>query len=270
LGKNLALRFSVAIIGIPALIYICILGGYFLLALTILLAAIGGAEINFMLRARGYKASLFFSVLLPVLFVVGVFHNFPVIHLLTLTVFIHLIMIAVEYSRNEGGDLSQFLGDFFGRLLPVFYVALLASYIIWLDESTDKGGLFIILVFLIVWATDTAAYFGGLTTGRHKLSPTISPKKTLEGFLFGFIGALIAGVFSELVFLDLGWPRIIVISLAACLMGQLGDLFESAIKRHCGVKDSSSILPGHGGLLDRFDSFLFAIPAVYFIVMIWR
>jgi phosphatidate cytidylyltransferase len=146
---------------------------------------------------------------------------------------------------------------------------LLSSYIIRLDQDSVIGGRLLILIFMIVWAADTAAYFGGKAIGKHKLSETISPKKTWEGFYFGFLGALFAAVVAKLVFLDLSWPKIIVISLLACLFGQIGDLFESAIKRHCGVKDSSSILPGHGGILDRFDSFLFAVPVAYLILYIW-
>jgi phosphatidate cytidylyltransferase len=135
---------------------------------------------------------------------------------------------------------------------------------------TDSGGLLLILVFMVVWATDTFAYFGGKMIGRRKLSVSLSPNKTWEGFFFGFIGAALAAIVAKIWFLDISWIEIFVVSIAACFWGQIGDLFESAIKRHCRVKDSSAILPGHGGVLDRFDSFLFAVPAAYYIVIYWR
>ena len=269
MGKNLILRIVVAIFGIPALIYICVKGGFFLLGFTILLAVVGGAEISMMLSAKGYRSSLFLSVLLPLVFVVCAFYGYEVLDLLTITIFIHTIIIVIDYSRAKDLKLTEFPADFLGRLLPVFYVGLLSSYIIRLSKDFTIGGYLLILVFMVVWASDTAAYFGGKLMGKHKLSETVSPKKTWEGFYFGFLGALIAAVVAKLVFLNLDWIKVIVLALAACLFGQIGDLFESAIKRHCGVKDSSAILPGHGGILDRFDSFLFAVPIVYLILLVW-
>ncbi len=126
------------------------------------------------------------------------------------------------------------------------------------------------MTFLRVCAVDTAAYFGGKALGKKKLAPAISPNKTWAGFYFGFLGALIAVVVSRLIFLDIEWSKLIVMAGLACLFGQIGDLFESALKRYFGVKDSSAILPGHGGILDRFDSLLFAAPVVYLIVIFWR
>lgn len=270
MGKNLALRITVAIFGIPALIYICIKGDYFLLILGILLAVIGGLELGLMLRQRGYRANLALAIILPVLFVIAAFYEYPLLNLVVASFLLHTILNVIDYTRSGKTDLAQFLSEMFGRLLPVFYLGLLSSYIIYLGKIPEWGGYLLVFVFLIVWATDTAAYFGGLALGKHKLSLMLSPNKTWEGFYFGFAGALIAGIFSKLIFLDIGWPEIIVLSLAACLLGQIGDLFESGLKRHCLVKDSSSILPGHGGILDRFDSFLFAVPVVYLIFSYWK
>jgi phosphatidate cytidylyltransferase len=270
LSKNLVLRLVVALIGIPALIAICLLGGYFLLGFSLLLAGLGGMELALMMKIRGYRGNLFFSIVLPVAFIIAAFFNYPILNILIFSFFLLILTIVIDYSRADNSDLTLFLGDIFGRLLPAVYLGLTASYIIQLGNLSDNSGLYLILIFMVVWATDTAAYSGGKMFGRHKLSLSLSPNKTWEGFWFGFLGALLAALVAKFWFLDISWLKIIVISLLACFWGQIGDLFESAIKRHCKVKDSSAILPGHGGVLDRFDSFLFAVPAVYYVLIYWQ
>src|SRR5207244_2657146 len=118
----------------------------------------------------------------------------------------------------------------------------------------------ILLLFAIIWSGDTAAYYGGRAFGRHRLAPKVSPKKTIEGAIAGLLGSIAAGVIGGVWFLGEPWPELIWISAATAVTGQLGDLAESVIKRSAGVKDSSSILPGHGGILDRLDSLFFAAP----------
>jgi len=269
LSKNLALRLAVAAVGIPALIIICYLGGYFLLAFTVLLAGLGGLELARMFLQRGYRTNLFFSVLLPIAFVVAAFYAYPIVNILVLSFFLLVIFTVIDYSLVSNLDLEHFFGELCARFLPVFYLGLLASFIIKLGLMPDVGGWLLVYAFLIVWAADTAAYCGGIAIGKHKLSPVISPQKTWEGFYFGFLGAILAASVAKILFLDIGWFKIIIMAVVACFLGQIGDLFESAIKRHCRVKDSSELLPGHGGVLDRFDSFLFAAPTVYFIAIYW-
>jgi len=227
-------------------------------------------ELAMMLKKRGYRAGLFFSILLPVAFIIAAYYNYPILNILIFSFFLLILTTIIDYSRAGDPDLTPFLGDMFGRFLPAVYLGLLASYAIRLGDLPNIGGLLLILIFMVVWATDTAAYFGGKAIGKHKLSLSLSPNKTWEGFWFGFLGAVLAAVVAKLWFLDISWLKILVISLLACFWGQIGDLFESAIKRHCRVKDSSEILPGHGGVLDRFDSFLFAVPVVYYVAIYWQ
>jgi len=269
LSKNLALRLAVAVLGIPALIVICYQGGYYLLAFGVLLAGLGGLELALMFKKRDYRVNLFFSILLPVIFVLAAFFAYPITNVLILSFFLLVIFTVIAYSRAANVDLSRLSDELCGRFLPVFYIGLLASFVIKLGLMPEIGGRLLIFVFMIVWATDTAAYIGGIAAGKHKLSPIISPNKTWEGFYFGFLGAILAAVIAKSLFLEIGWFKIIVMAIVACFQGQIGDLFESAVKRHCQVKDSSGLLPGHGGVLDRFDSFLFAAPTVYFIALYW-
>ena len=270
MSKNLALRILVALVGIPLLIFICYRGDYFLLGFTILLTALGGSELAAMLRHKGYQASAILSVLMPVAFVLAAHFKYPLIDLIVFSLFLISLLIIIEYSKNKNYSLAAYPADMFGRLLPSIYIGLLGAYIILVGRIDDIGGKLLIFTFLITWLTDTGAYFGGKNLGRHKLSVLISPNKTWEGFYFGLTGAIVAAVLSKLVFLSISWVEILVMAVLASLFGQIGDLFESAIKRHCDIKDSSSILPGHGGILDRFDSFLFAVPVIYYIDKFWH
>ena len=124
----------------------------------------------------------------------------------------------------------------------------------------------IVFALVVVWSTDSGAYFVGRKLGKHKLWPEISPKKTIEGFIGGIIIAIIAVVIFEMITqLEIQWWKLLVVTIIASIVGQLGDLVESAVKRHYGVKDSGKILPGHGGILDRFDSLLFVLPLLHFL-----
>jgi phosphatidate cytidylyltransferase len=119
-------------------------------------------------------------------------------------------------------------------------------------------------VFFFIWAADTLAYVAGRALGKHKLAPSISPKKTWEGFIGGIVGAVLVGVALKYTWLGyLAWPHVIVLALIGGIVGPLGDLAESGFKRSVGVKDSGNVLPGHGGLLDRFDALILTAPLYY-------
>jgi phosphatidate cytidylyltransferase len=122
----------------------------------------------------------------------------------------------------------------------------------------------ILLLLVIIWVGDTAAYYGGRAMGRHLLAPKVSPKKTIEGAIAGLVGSVIAGV-AGAIWLHVPVSGLIWISAATAIAGQVGDLAESVLKRSAGVKDSSSIIPGHGGILDRLDSLFFAAPIFYWL-----
>jgi phosphatidate cytidylyltransferase len=127
------------------------------------------------------------------------------------------------------------------------------------------GGLTIIAIFASIWICDSAAYFAGRAMGRHKLFERVSPKKTWEGAIAGFIGAVLAFVAAKALVLPyLSYSSALICGGIVGIFGQLGDLAESLMKRDAGVKDSSALIPGHGGIFDRFDSLLFVSPLLYF------
>ena len=124
----------------------------------------------------------------------------------------------------------------------------------------------ILLAMVPLWAGDTAAIFAGKAFGKHLLAPTISPKKTVEGSVANLL-ACIAVSIPLAIWLNYSWATGLACGLCAGILGQAGDLFESALKRRAGVKDSGTLLPGHGGILDRIDSLLFTAPAVAYILL---
>ncbi len=145
----------------------------------------------------------------------------------------------------------------------VFYVGTLGAFV-GLLRDLPYGVFWVFALLAMTWLNDTFAYFAGHLFGRHKLAPMISPGKTVEGFLGGFVGSLVA--FLSVWFWiknDLEWTQgFLMVFLVGCL-GPLGDLSESLIKRSFGVKDSGNVIPGHGGMLDRVDALLFTAPVVY-------
>jgi len=165
------------------------------------------------------------------------------------------------------GNLQHHLIDSAVTLFGVAYIGVALCYLI-LIRAFPQGEYLVLFILLVTWATDTGAYYVGKRFGRHPLAPAISPKKTVEGLLGGLSFAVIA------VYVCRSWISQYDLTMMGCLVlgglvtitGVLGDLAESALKRSTGAKDSSRLLPGHGGMLDRIDSLLFTAPAFYYYV----
>lgn len=125
----------------------------------------------------------------------------------------------------------------------------------------------IVFGFILTWASDTGGYFAGSWWGKHKLAPLLSPKKTWEGFFGGFVLTVIVAIAGSLIIPDHALYKFIILGVAAGLLAPIGDLFASAIKRDMDIKDYGNIIPGHGGILDRFDSFMITVPLMYFFTL---
>lgn len=142
--------------------------------------------------------------------------------------------------------------------------------LVWLHQLPEHGPRWALFALMLVWAADTGAYFVGSRIGRRKMAPKISPNKSWEGFGGGLAGASLVAVVGVKL-LGLGWsdlPALVLLTLVAAMMSVAGDLFESLLKRHSGHKDSGHIIPGHGGMLDRLDSLLAALP-VFVVGKLW-
>lgn len=206
--------------------------------------------------------------------------------MVALLVFVLLVLL-VELFRQKGSAILNASSTVFGVMIislcfgtliytrelfpygfPVskFFPSSLADEA-QLATISRWGGYTVVSLFASIWVCDTAAYFGGLTFGRHRLFERVSPKKSWEGAVFGFFGALLTMIVARSVVLDyLRLQDAIIIGGLIGIFGQLGDLIESRLKRDAGVKDSSALIPGHGGVYDRFDSLVFVAPIVYLYI----
>ena len=179
------------------------------------------------------------------------------------------IMIVVLFSfiifLHSKYNITDISLTFFG----VFYIAFLLSFIV-LTRNLNNGFFFVWLIFIGAFSTDTMAYFSGLLFGKHKLMPAISPKKTVEGSIGGVIGCALTTLLYGLYLNKSGsidfipYYHFLLMGILCGIISQIGDWAASAIKRYVKVKDFGSIMPGHGGALDRFDSILFTAPVIYF------
>lgn len=180
-----------------------------------------------------------------------------------LGVFVALLAIPAWYVFS-GKSLENALPSSAVAVLATMYVGMLCGSLIRLRNDFPEGSKLVFFLLLVVWLGDTGAYYVGKAFGRRKLSPRISPKKTIEGMMGGVGASVIAAVVIHFTFLD-AFPlhHAIIAGAILSLAGVVGDLAESMWKRSADVKDSGTLLPGHGGLLDRFDSVLFTAPILY-------
>jgi len=150
-------------------------------------------------------------------------------------------------------------------LFPVLYLGLPLGMVMTIRDTWGREVL--LLVLLVVWVSDTAQFYAGTLLGRHRLAPTISPRKSIEGAVGGFIaGVAIMMTLGRLWLPAIGVPILAAIGAGLVALGIAGDLFESLLKRSANVKDSSGLIPGHGGVLDRIDALLFVVPAFYLVL----
>ena len=152
-------------------------------------------------------------------------------------------------------------------VMGALWIGMGLGFLLLLRDLPTHGRLALYTLLLAVWAGDTLAYLGGRLLGRHKMAPTTSPGKTWEGFLFGTAATIFVTFVALYKQHFLSIPQSIVLGAVLAVAGPLGDLFESLLKRDAGVKDSGSLLGGHGGMLDRLDAFFFAAPAAYFTIL---
>lgn len=255
-------RIISALVGIPLVVLAVWFGGIPLILLIGIVIVLGLREMNNMLVILGIKPSLWLAVTGGLILTAGSYlyndgYPGPTI---TIILFLHLLATVVLYPRYT-------LLDSAGTLMGTMYVGLLNYF--YLLRMLPDGWIWLIFTLAATWACDTAAYFVGTAFGRKKIAPALSPKKSVEGSIGGFAGSLLVGVLFSLIYDFLPLPKMLLLSLSLGAAAQVGDLLESAFKRQAGVKDSSGLIPGHGGILDRIDSTLFTTPLVYYFVLLF-
>jgi len=258
--SNLALRLLVASLGIPLLLWCAISGGYWLIGLVAAIQIALLSEWNNISLKQGvtlWPLSVALAVVGIDLFVFADGASWRV-GVVLLAIYVWILLSVFNFARKP----LQQLG--YGALF-LLYAALPIALWVPLSENSDmvrhSGMGALALLFAATWLCDSAAYFGGRTFGKHKLYPAASPNKTVEGAVSGVIGATVLLPILRVTGLAEPLPLdYVALPLVVGIAGQLGDLVESLIKREAGLKDSSQIIPGHGGVLDRFDSLLLSSP----------
>lgn len=255
-------RLLTAMVGVPLAVAGIWVGGWFFAALVCMVVAFGTWEFYALMNRAGYvpsrEAGMVAAVAFVVLAHVGEHRWIP-----TLLAGLLLYALSAQLAERRGRALPNAAGTALGAL----YVGYFAAHLLLLRRLPD-GVALTLLVLGAVWVGDSAAYFVGRRIGRRKLLPEVSPAKTIEGAVGGLGGALVAA-------LGVGWAAglpaafAVVGGLACGVASQVGDLWESAIKREARVKDSGNLLPGHGGFLDRFDGLLFAGVIAYYAFGLW-
>ncbi|NLH45791.1 MAG: CDP-archaeol synthase [Acholeplasmataceae bacterium] len=267
-------RTFTAIVGITAAFFLIRSGGLIFASTVLVLALIGWYEFRVMMLSKGYKVYYLTSgtavALLNILPAFG--YKDTLVPILTAAI-ISIMLEGLYYHKRGNWAPEVALSSF-----SVLYIGLLFSHFIMLREvsssmvkvigmgSMSLGEVFLWLVLFGTWASDTFAYIFGCAFGKRPLCQAVSPKKSIEGAIAGFLGCVLVVMYLGTSILAFDILKTLILSILIAIFAPLGDLVESLLKRSFGVKDSGNVFPGHGGVLDRFDSVLFAIPITYYFI----
>ena len=260
-------RWITGLCALPFLIYVIIRGGWVFTLFIGLVALIGLWEYFRVTLNRDDSPSALTMKILAYLYAALIMwsaHHLSTAFILNSVVFCFWltgIASILLFRRDE-----QVFEIAKKQLFGILYVPLLLSYLILIRNGTDSSGaVWILFVLVVVFFGDIGALYAGTFFGKHKLYPALSPKKTIEGSLGGLSANIICGGLYKLIFLpELSWGISLLFFVFLGASGQVGDLFESGLKRVANIKDSGGILPGHGGILDRADAAMYAAPLAYF------
>ena len=268
-------RILTALVAMVVILVPCIIFMH-TVVLPIILGLFAAIAVYEVIRATGSKNNILLAIsCLTAAAVPFVFHyniKIPFMPVAAIYILVYLIIMVPTHKTTKFNDVITAL--FATVAIPVsisVFILLRDVYISDPDSYSKSSGVFLILFAMFcAWMTDTFAYFSGKFLGKHKLCPNVSPNKTVEGAVGGVVGATVMNlilftVFDEFFFSvhTLVWWQIIIISVVLSVVSMFGDLSASIIKRNHGIKDFGKIFPGHGGVMDRIDSCLFVLPALY-------
>jgi len=279
--SNFWQRILTAAIAVPILYFIFLIGGIIYLAFFVVLIIVGQVEYRKLLESREIPNEKWTGFILSSLLAVSAYAGF--VYFVLFFTFSVILVLTLELRKLSEGKTITRAGV---TLLGIVYLGWLLSHGILLRNIGDSGSIemyaldyqgladpgFFLIFFTVActFLNDTGAYFTGLKLGRHKLAPSISPGKTVEGTIGGIVACILTGLIVNYGFgspLNSDWT--ILFSLVIAFAAIFGDLTESAIKRGAGIKDSGAIVPGHGGVLDRFDSLIFVFPVSYYFIIVY-
>jgi len=265
-------RILTALVALPILLYtVWSQTPYFFVVLTAGAVVVALVEFYSIAAKAGCKPQSESGYAAALIVIASFVFDEPV---LTVAALAALVIWSLGAAIFRPDNLKTALSSVSATVFGVIYVALLAACLIgvrMIPDSATKtlvphlASKMLTMFFAIVMLTDTGAYYTGRTLGRHKLAPRVSPGKTIEGAIGGFVTAVVAGFLCKLTFFpEIPIAHAMALGAALGVIGQFGDLAESLLKRGANVKDSGTLLPGHGGMLDRVDSLLFCAPVLYF------
>ena len=305
--SSLPTRIAVAAVAIPLIVLATLQGGYWFFGLVAIISSFSLHEFYKLSERKGafpqVRLGVFFGIVVNLAFIyerlqLDVYKFFADMGMrlsmfsqlqffLVVVLIFTLTVLLTELFRDKGSPTLNISVTVFGVLgISVFFGTMIAlrevfpygfpvykffsasvADTVQLEQIDRWGGFTVVSLLASIWICDTAAYFGGVSLGRHKLMERVSPGKTWEGAVFGFVFAVLTMVIAQRTVLDyLELHHAVVIGAMVGVFGQLGDLVESRFKRDANVKDSSSVIPGHGGMYDRFDSLVFLSPIVYLYI----
>ena len=271
--NNTIVRILVGIIGIPLILAFILLGDHIFLIMCVVLSFFCMNEFynlfekpkkepSFLTKWFGGVSfhKIVFLLISSLIVVCFYLQKFNFVLILYFIMFVYLIIDEVVKTDKHFEAIGSWMLSIVYISTPFGLLSLMDSH-----KFLDiYGANYAIICLVFVWVSDTFAFFGGKLFGKHLLAASISPKKTWEGSVSGFLFTLIAGVILKIYWkMDFSYEHVLMISVIVGVFAQIGDLFESHLKRTVKVKDSSNLIPGHGGFLDRFDSILFSVPALY-------
>lgn len=253
-------RVITALVSLPIIVLVVYLGGFWFFATILLIALVAGWEFGRMMKAGGYFTTPFFTLGFIVLLLFESYRSDLSLRCILSTVLLLSLVWQLFDQRSRTPTTDWAL-----TLIGGLYIGWGLAHLVALREL-GNGLTWVTLAVVSTWAADTCAYLVGRTLGRHKLWPRHSPKKTWEGLWGGIVGGVLGAV-AVAYFAGLPWETALSVGVIVPVVALFGDLSISMMKRHVGVKDSSNLVPGHGGVLDRLDSFLFVSVVVYYFAL---
>lgn len=252
---NFAKRTIIGVLGIPVLLGLIYLKGIYFLIFILGINIVGLWELYRLFEKKNFYPLKLLSIVLSCVLIIIYYLREP--YLVYFVILSVTVIVSVEVFRKvRHNPINSFIS--------IFGFVYITASVIFLNELIKEPAYnAVIYIIVLIWACDIFAYFGGKFFGKHQLSP-ISPKKTWEGAISGFIMTIVSSLLLKYFYADsISVLDAVMLGIIVGVLGQVGDLFESFLKRFAGVKDSSAIIPGHGGILDRFDSLLFSAPICY-------
>jgi len=264
--NNFLVRTITTIMGVSLAFLIIFWEGFPFYIIIIIIAMLGLRELYSIAQKQGYKPSYILGTILTLYFIFIAICDVYILNYYIENIIITFIIILSFIIQLFKKDFSKVLSEISITIFGSIYLGYLFSFLLKIKDLPN-GNYYLISLLIITWSNDVGAYLIGTKFGKKRMFPKISPKKTIEGSIGGIIFS-IAGTFALKNWLNLPLDELIFLGLIIAIIGQLGDLFESVLKRGSGIKDSGTLIPGQGGILDCLDSLIFTAPVFYYYTVL--